>query len=621
MKRADPPLPKRAFRLLGEVGGASLCVLVDRSPLRLGSAPDNDAVIPVRAVSRHHAALHLSSGGLEVEDLGSRNGTFVNGDRVERAPVAAGDILQLGPVALALEEVPPGDAELAMTVEPDPIRERPSDIPEPNGTDGWAEQVDSEPQPWLPLLAHVVPRLLGAEETLLGELLGQLGRGLGATGATVLTWEVNGGEPVVVAAWGRPPTDPDLELVEILRGDLARGGKQLATHPGDGAAHPACGVVGGGADGATGLVLLGDFPGRPASGPLLELLLATLARCPRWAPGDPAPHWRPDPELVLPDGYVVGHSTAAGALHAELRRLVSSDLPVLISGETGVGKELVARILHDSSPRRDGPFVAVNCAAIPADLLEAELFGIERGTATGVSERAGCFQHAAGGVLLLDEIGEMPVPLQAKLLRVLQERAVRPVGARRARPVDARVLSATNSDLEARMAGGAFRRDLYYRVAGFVLEVPPLRARREDIPLLVESFLRRASAELGRPVRGLTVRALRTLVGAPWPGNIRQLDNEVRRLVHRCPPGHPVDSSLLSASLLGQPAAPEAEQDDLDLGRAVDVVERRLIEAALERTGGNRSRAAGLLGLSRPGLRMKLRRLGIEGAADRRRDE
>jgi len=303
------------------------------------------------------------------------------------------------------------------------------------------------------------------------------------------------------------------------------------------------------------------------------------------------------------------------SLYGQMRPLVQGDLPILILGETGVGKEILAQTLHASSPRRDGPFVAINCAAIPADLLEAEMFGIGKGVATGVVERKGKFQLAEGGTLLLDEIGDMPLPLQAKLLRALQEKEVHPVGGRPV-PVDIRVVAATNSDLLKRIEDGRFRRDLYYRVAGYALRVPPLRERREDIPVLVEELVRTFAHETGKSIRGVTVKALQALVDYPWPGNVRELEHEVRRLVYLCPSGQAIDSMMLSEHIVApqpspRPAEGEGESTTLQLEERVGELEARLIRQALARAGGNRTQAAKLLGISRNGLAIKMERLGI----------
>src|SRR5262249_45856139 len=219
-------------------------------------------------------------------------------------------------------------------------------------------------------------------------------------------------------------------------------------------------------------------------------------------PRRPAARPKQPPPLVFPEGYVPGRSPAVLELYGRMRAFLDGDVPVLLLGETGVGKEQLARILHLSSRRAAAPFVAVNCAAIPADLLESEMFGIARGVATGVAERRGNFQLAEGGTLFLDEIGEMPLPLQAKLLRALQGKEIRPVGGA-SQAIDVRVVAATNSDIERRTEDGRFRRDLYYRIAGFVIRVPPLRERRDDIPALVERFAAVFARDLGRAVRGI----------------------------------------------------------------------------------------------------------------------
>jgi transcriptional regulator with GAF, ATPase, and Fis domain len=241
-----------------------------------------------------------------------------------------------------------------------------------------------------------------------------------------------------------------------------------------------------------------------------------------------------------------------------------------------------------------------------------------------VVERRGKFQMAERGTLLLDEIGDMPLELQAKLLRALQEKEVQPVGGAPV-PVDIRVIAATNSDLHRRLEENRFRRDLYFRVAGFALRVPPLRERREDVPALVESFLRTFALETGKSIHGITVRALRALIEYGWPGNVRELEHEVRRLVYLCPAGQAVDSTMISAHVLAAEPAPEGATAEptagtLDLEKNVDALERRLIREALEKAGGNRSQAARLLGISRNGLSIKVERLGlappVRGAPD-----
>ncbi len=326
----------------------------------------------------------------------------------------------------------------------------------------------------------------------------------------------------------------------------------------------------------------------------------------------PLPEARPGSRsLVFPEGYIPGHSAAMLRLHGQMRALVAGDAPLLILGETGVGKELVAQVLHASSPRGAGPFVAVNCAAIPAELMEAEMFGIGKGVATGVTERPGRFQLAKGGTLFLDEIGEMPLALQAKLLRALQGKEIQPVGGAPDR-VDARVIADTNSDLDRRVKQGQFRQDFYYRIAGLVLRVPPLRERREAVADLVQVFLGTFARELGKPMPRITPETSDALAAYSWPGNVRELEHEVRRLVYLCPDGHAIDCAMLSERVL-DPEEPESDElpSALTLEANVDHLERRLIRTALARTGGRRAAAARLLGISRNGLANKIERLGV----------
>jgi two-component system NtrC family response regulator len=429
--------------------------------------------------------------------------------------------------------------------------------------------------------------------------------------------EWNGvGEPVVLASAGE---------VDDPRPQGALG-RWVAKEAGRGEAAPVSALLDGSPPLVTALakargldpvvlVVGGDFPGRPDCESALRMLARLLLRFrPQAVRVMQGASPMPTPGLAFPEGYVRGESTAMATLYGQMRPLVASDVPVLILGETGVGKEYVARTLHLSSPRSKGPFVAINCAAIPADLLEAELFGIGKGIATGVTERPGKFQLAQRGTLFLDEIGDMPLALQAKLLRAIQEKEVQPVGSAPV-AVDIRVIAATNTDLVQRIEDGRFRRDLYYRVAGYALRVPPLRERREDVPSLVEGLVRGLCREARRSVRGVTLRAVRALSDYAWPGNVRELEHELRRLVYHCPDGEAIDSSMLSEHVLSAPAAeaPAGTDDDLDLERQVRGVELRLIRAALARSGGNRTQAARLLGISRNGLALKIEKLGITG--------
>jgi len=595
------------YRLRGEVGGVLRSYPVRAGESSMGSKMGNTIVLPVRGVSRQHALLKCAPAALTLEDMGSRNGTRVNGVRVQRTRLEPGDEIRLGPVTLRLEEVDPEDAALAIAVDG-------TDRSDPGlpAADSTGVPLEESGRIGVALVETLLDRVGRAGEADLPDLVCLLGRALGAR--SVCAFETVDGEPVALATYG-PLPDPLQQsgIVEFLRSAPSTGGRITAFSL-EGERPLSCAVVGGHASERIGLVATGKLrSSRTETEAVLRIVLGALQR-PREPPRQAAPA-AGAPDLSFPEGYVAGDSPAMRALYAQMRPLVRGDLPVLLLGETGVGKELLARTLHDSSPRRRGPFVAINCAAIPADLLEAEMFGIGKGVATGVAERRGKFQTAEGGTLLLDEIGDMPPELQVKLLRALQEKEVQPVGGAAA-TVDIRVIAATNSDLQRRMEEGRFRRDLYFRVAGFALRVPPLRERREDIPALVESFARTFAREHGKPVRGITVKALRTLVGYGWPGNVRELQHEVGRLVALCPQGEAVDSTMVSPHILGalagdEPAEHPAPTDTLDMEKNVDALERRLISQALAQARGNRTRAARLLGISRNGLAIKMERLGL----------
>jgi Nif-specific regulatory protein len=293
-----------------------------------------------------------------------------------------------------------------------------------------------------------------------------------------------------------------------------------------------------------------------------------------------------------------------------VEQIRDSTVDVLVTGESGTGKELVARAIHYSSARAERPFVALNCAAIPENLVESELFGIEKGVATGVDAKIGRFEEADGGTLFLDEIGDLALAAQAKILRALQERVVERVGGRKPIRADVRVIAATNRNLEQEIEKGRFRSDLYYRLRVVHLETPALREIPEDLPLLANHFLRLACEQARRPPKTLSAGALRALQGYAWPGNARELENEMRRAV-AVTPATLVTEDDLSDSIRRVAAAPRAALEGGSLKDQVEDLERRLIRDALARTEQNQLRAARLLGLSRQGLIKKMKRYGL----------
>ncbi len=299
------------------------------------------------------------------------------------------------------------------------------------------------------------------------------------------------------------------------------------------------------------------------------------------------------------------------------RRAAGTRATVLLLGETGSGKEVLARYLHRRGPRRAGPFVPVNCAALPEALLESELFGHRRGAFTGADrDHPGLFAAAHGGTLLLDEVGEMPLPLQARLLRVLEEGRVRPLGGLVPRPVDVRVVAATHRDLATEVEAGRFRRDLYYRLAVFPIRIPPLRERREDLPALAAALLARHAAREGLAPPILREEALDLLLAHRWPGNVRELDNELCRALALVEPGEAIGPEHLSAQVAPGIAVAAAPRRPSTLREELERVEALLIRRALRAHGGRRGETARALGLSREGLWKKLRRLGVEPAQD-----
>ena len=325
---------------------------------------------------------------------------------------------------------------------------------------------------------------------------------------------------------------------------------------------------------------------------------------------------------------VIGTSPAMVEVFRLMESAAASPIAVLIEGETGTGKELVARGIHRASPRSEGPFLAINCAAVPETLLESELFGHRRGAFTGaVQDHRGLFEAAAGGTVLLDEIGEMPVSMQAKLLRVLQEGEVVPLGDTRPRKIDVRLISATNRDLSAEIAAHRFREDLYYRLAAFPIHIPPLRARREDIPLLADHFLAAAAERHRKWIRGIDAATAELLFRFDWPGNVRELSNEIERAVALTRNDETVGGDQLSPKIrsanssaaaaepvraVGPSSVPGAEGAPVEPLRAARTAfERQHISAALVRHGGNVSRTARALGISRVMLQKKMKALAL----------
>jgi DNA-binding NtrC family response regulator len=350
-----------------------------------------------------------------------------------------------------------------------------------------------------------------------------------------------------------------------------------------------------------------DVLGKPFHLSALEQAMARLlaAEPPR------SSRARPTPGVA-----VIGEHPAMRLVLDRVEQIADTDASVLIRGETGTGKEVVARLIHGASQRRAGPFVAVNVSAIPEPLAESELFGHVRGAFTGADKaRIGRFVSAHGGTLFLDEIGEMPRGVQVKLLRALQEREVTPVGASEAIPIDVRVVAATHRDLEGMIEEGTFREDLFYRLDVVPIEIPPLRERRQDIPALADHFRVDVNAREGRSVPGFALDVVQRLGAYDWPGNVRELENLVERLVvvakSRMVVMDDLPAHLRTPVVDLENATLDLPESGVDLRIFLTQLEERLIAQALERTGGNKNRAAELLGMNRTTLVEKLRRRNV----------
>ena len=348
-----------------------------------------------------------------------------------------------------------------------------------------------------------------------------------------------------------------------------------------------------------------DFLTKPVDLPRLRELVGAALRMPAPAPAGKEPSI---------DQRLLGESPPMLGLRKQIGRLARSQAPVYISGESGSGKELVARLIHEQGPRADRPFIPVNCGAIPAELMESEFFGHRKGSFTGATEdKPGLFQAAHGGTLFLDEVADLPLTMQVKLLRAIQEKAVRAVGGQTENVVDVRILSATHKDLAAEVAAQRFRQDLYYRLNVIELRVPCLRERREDIPLLATSVLARLAQGSGLPAAQLTPAALETLKGYRFPGNVRELENMLERAYTLCEDDRIEASDLrlsetASTVETGEPSL--AQIDNLE--DYLESVERKLILQALEETRWNRTAAAQRLNMSFRSMRYRLKKLGLD---------
>jgi DNA-binding NtrC family response regulator len=582
------------FRLLIELGDRT-----ERRPLApgahvVGSSAECDVVIPHPSVSRRHARLEIAEGGAALVELGSRNGTWVDGRRIDGAvPLTEVSKLLFGTVAARLEDIDAGDLETAIELARAPQPEsRAGAMPRTAAPVETAASLGSASPATTASIGSLrdfvvdeLPRLVDllamrAGPLRLGQAVAQALYGtLPCRSVTLHGPEREGGERGVLFAAERTPATAASELATV---HAAAGSATLEV------------VLAHESQAVAFAPLIG------ALGRLVGLAESSSRRPPAPGPESPVPAF-PEPISVVPE---------LRRIYEQATRVARGDVSVLIQGESGTGKEVLARFLHAGSPRRAAVFVALNCAALPRDLLEAELFGIEEKVATGVAARPGKFELADGGTLFLDEIGDMAPETQARILRVLQEGEVHRLGGLRPRPARVRVVAATNRDVRGMLAAGGFRGDLYHRIADWTVTLPPLRQRRADIPNLAAWFLAEEASRLGVAIGGISRAALALLERYSWPGNIRQLQREMGRVALFLEPGQLVESSHLDVEIR---ASTEPSGGGTLRGRLTEV-ERREIRAALAACGGDISAAARQLGLGRSTLYRRMAELGVERA-------
>ncbi len=536
----------------------------------IGSSADCAVRILDPTVSRRHARLNVDGENVTVEDVGSRNGTRIGGRTITgRVSLEGGIVLSFGGVTALVERVDEDDLEPALLLQPSSAPTVATDVFD------LADSVTASVEPFSHfirdrLIGVINDLRAGGDEMTLAATVGSAMAetlpclGLEIHGRGQRLWKMRSGVgPDLTGDGGREVVRGDLKLCfQLPSSRLAELFEPLA------------------------VLALG----------LLELR-RSRAESRITPPAQPRPQAPPLPAPASTDPAML-------RIYRDAARIARGDVSVLIRGESGTGKEVLAGWLHKASARVEGPFLALNCAALPRELLEAELFGIERGVATGVEAREGMFERATGGTLMLDEVGDMAPETQTKLLRALEVGELYRVGGRDPYPVDVRIIAATNRDLERLMADGTFRSDLYFRIADWEVELPPLRARAGDIPQLAGHFLGEESNRHGRRIRGISRAAMVALGQFDWPGNIRQLRKEMSRVALLVGPGE-----LLDSARLDPPIAAAARTRNLK--DTLQAAEREVLERTLEACGGDRAKAAARLGMTDITLYRRIKAYGL----------
>lgn len=539
----------------------------------IGSSGECDVHIKHPSVSRRHARLTVDEDEITVVDLDSSNGTRLDGKTVHGVTnVRVGDALRVGSVDVQLQRAEEGDLEVAVVFD--------QALEKESATVSRGVASTLGPAGLEAFSLNRLPDLV--EDVARGRSSVEVARSVGAAllqtipCASVEVVDISCGEPGIVFSASREVSGP---VISVKR------------------------------DAGAGYELRVEFVGRAVVEwyePLIRVAAALIRASGRQAA---QPSGMNDVEAPVPPEPPKPPSVVASfrEIYRQAARVARGKVSVLIRGDSGTGKELLARYLHGASERAAAPLLTLNCAALPRDLLESELFGVERGVATGVEARAGKFEAAHGGTLFLDEIGDMAPETQARILRVLAEGEAYRIGGHQPRPADARVISATNRDLDAMVSDGRFRTDLFHRISDWVVELPPLRKRRADIPNLAAHFLGSACAERGVRVAGISRAAIDALMAYSWPGNVRQLEKEMARAALFLEHGEVLDTSRLQDAITAG-VAPNRSRFLKDVR---EKAEHEHIELVLEECGGAVAEAAEILGVGISTLYGRMKDLGL----------